>query len=159
MNAEKVYKTFCAGTGTSYKVVLKDNGVDVYNKNKLEHIFQFQKIFVGRNLLPQIFSEYKYTDEEGNTILLEIKKNTYIFIGEKILLFQSISPIVFYNSPCDNLSYPYALDEEGNCYLLIKDVVMLDWENKKYEDDPYQDYYSRNRNSKKSFKPLISQEI
>uniref|UniRef100_A0A6C0C961 Uncharacterized protein n=1 Tax=viral metagenome TaxID=1070528 RepID=A0A6C0C961_9ZZZZ len=69
-----------------------------------------------------------------------MKDNEYIYIGSEIFSFNTIDKIIDYVSPVGNndVPYPYAIDNNGNYYLLIENVILKG--EIKYED-PYNYYY------------------
>ena len=122
---------------------IHDNGgkpfkVVVDNKNKIATIYKqdmaieddfayepkqsmkikFIKIFVGnspRTKMTEISGGFGPIFN-GNSLLLLIKKDTYIFIGYKISQFIYDIPIVKYVSPVgrSDVPYPYAVDRDNN---------------------------------------------
>ncbi len=102
-----------------------------------------QHIFIGYS--PEcsmtVFSGAHGEKFDGNSILLHIRDNEYVFIGCKIFKFYSDN-IVKFVSPVGNndVPYPYAITENGHVYLLIEDVILL---NCLITDDfdPYTYYY------------------
>jgi hypothetical protein len=103
-----------------------------------------EKIWVGES--PQVqmteFSGCFGPDFKGNSILLHISENRYVFIGQFIFMFQSLFPIVEYVSPVGNndVPYPFAVDSQDNHYLMIEKSIFKDKTGKKHKD-PYQYYY------------------
>jgi hypothetical protein len=78
----------------------------------------------------------------GNSILLKINETTYIYVGHTIYSFKTKSPIAKYVSPIGNsdVPYPYAIDKNGEYYLLVEDVILKNVPNaQKY--NPYNYYY------------------
>lgn len=96
-----------------------------------------KRIFVGEDV---------YRDFRGNSILLKLSKNQYMHIGSNIFKFKTDAPIVEYYSPVGNsdVPYPWAVDSEGRCYLMIEGKILLtiidDVSNPEFE--PYDKYYS-----------------
>jgi len=82
----------------------------------------------------------------GNSILLWIKENEYVYIGESIFKFKSLAKIVKYFSPIGNSSvpYPYAVDEEERYYLLIENL-MIKHIPRGFKKDPYDYYYDKKK--------------
>lgn len=108
---------------------------------------EYNTIFIGkskRNAMTT-FSGGGGKDFAGNTILIKriTGDNEYVYIGERVLIFHTYSPIVKYESPVGNndVPYPYAIDTFGNYYLLIENVVLLS-PNKPQNMDVYTYYYS-----------------
>jgi hypothetical protein len=144
--------------GRPYKVEIDNNKTilnvfDNYEDSKTykKNIYssKYSNIWVGKS--PKIeMTEYSggYGKKfDGNTILIEIGNLQYVYIGEQILSFKSISPIKKYISPVGNndVPYPYAIDSEGYMYLLIENVIVHP--NQKTEnlfkksEEPYGIYY------------------
>lgn len=128
--------------------VYKQISNDVYESTPFLTL-QPQRIFVGTSpLIPMTeFSDGYGPEFDGNSILLEMdpKEKTYIFIGSEIFSFQSFDKIVKFVSPVGNndVPYPYAIDECGNCYLLLEDVVLK--LGSFTIQEPYQYYYKQSR--------------
>ena len=57
---------------------------------------------------------------DGNSILLKLSKNKYVYIGSLIYSFNAYNEITTFISPVGNndVPYPYAIDEKNNYYLL-----------------------------------------
>jgi hypothetical protein len=139
--------------GRPYKVVINpDNFVSVYKNDTNELLFnkKVNKVFIGKSPLNQMtkFSGGHGKDFDGNSFLLELDDNSYQHIGRDIFTFNSYNKIIKYVSPIGNndVPYPYAIDSDGNIYLLIEDVVLINTDQfkklyTKY-DDPYDYYYS-----------------
>ena len=94
------------------------------------------------------YSEGYGPEEDGNTILLHMGNNEYIYIGARIFSFKSLNPIVSFISLIGNndVPYPYAIDDKGNIYMLIEDVIIkfndkIKKQMKEY-DNPYDYYYN-----------------
>ena len=100
---------------------------------------KYKKIFVGKD------NNNKNT---GNSLLLQISKNKYIYVGSSIYMFQIDDTIISYKSPIGNsdVPYPYAIGTKYT-YLMIEKVYIdnkvLEGSFPKYIDtnDPYAKYY------------------
>lgn len=154
---------------------------DLYGKNKYEIEWAYiqlvakiipEKIFIGKNpLLKEIKNsiidnkyyfignrKYIYGNEyDGNSILLKLKKNKYIFISDYIYSFTSECEITeFISSVCltNSYSYPYAKDINNNYYLFnsFGDYKFLSVDHK--INDPY-DYYENLKISDRNKYPSI----
>lgn len=116
-----------------YKVdILPDKIVNIYGKiNKIDNIYtikpiltyRYNKIFIGKSPkcpMTEYSGGYGHS-YNGNTILLHIKNNEYIWIGDIIIYFESNSKIIEYISPIGNndTPYPYAIDVNRNYYFLV----------------------------------------
>ena len=146
--------------GRYYKVIVKSKNVTVmklrkqkddisdYSKNTrnfdreiLKNI-KFKNIFIGKNTnkFGSADSKKSYT---GNSLLLNIKDDNYMYIGTNIYLFTTETPIIKFYSIVGRSDVVYSFAYSDNkLYLLIESVCMNidDW-NKK--DDPYHLYYDK----------------
>jgi len=125
----------------------KKREIEVFREdnNCLIDIYTPERIFIGKSPKNKM-TEYSggYGKRfDGNTILLHLEYNIYLYIGDIIYTFQSESKIVEYISPIGNndVPYPYAKDQNENYYLFIEQVI-IKW-NKLIDefDDPYTYYY------------------
>ena len=142
--------------GKPFKVQIHPNNVvDIYRQDDDAHdLYHFtltvhpQKVFVGKSRLNSMtkYSGGHGSEFDGNSILLELDSNTYEFIGNKIFTFTTLVKIVSYESPVGNndVPYPYAIDEHGNIYLLLEDVVLKYITELSTYSDPYKYYYNLN---------------
>ena len=113
-----------------------------------EHVATFKplKIFIGESPLNPM-TEYSggYGPEfDGNSILLKMEQEKYIFIGDQIYSFKTENNIVKFVSPVGNndVPYPYAIDDKENYYFLLgDDTGILRLNNEKDKEDPYTYYY------------------
>ena len=164
MSTVKTYYTYDNGL-RAFKVVIDNKKVYVYKYKKYDentdttlyseksikyekkNFFKYKNIFIGKspkNKTTIASGGYgaKFT---GNSILLQITKNKYIFIGHIIFSFTSKSEIKKFVSPLGNndVPYPFAIDIDGRYYLMIEDVIIDKITNiKKYDNDPYEFYYN-----------------
>ena len=132
-----------------YKVKIRGNNVEILDNISIPNLplatFNVLKTFVGKSEVNEMtrFSGGYGSSFDGNSILLHLENNKYIFIGDRFISFQSLSPIVDFKSPVGNndVPYPYAIDQENNYYLLIEDVIILFNDNIINYEDPYSYYY------------------
>ena len=136
--------------GTPFKVEINENMVDIYSNNGSTPLLKrsARTIFIGESPMNKMttFSGGHGPDFLGNSILLELDDNQYEFIGKTIFSFSSLVRIVEFVSPVGNndVSYPYAIDVDGNIYLLIEEVVLLKHRiSAGEEEDPYSYYYKK----------------
>jgi len=114
--------------------------------------FDAKDIFIGESPKNKMttFSCGHGPDFIGNSILIELDTNKYEFIGSSIFSFSTLTKIIDFISPVGNndVPYPYAVDVDGNIYLMIENVVLKNHpqlsELLKVYDDPYSYYYSTN---------------
>ena len=146
--------------GRPFKCVIDRNSISIYkqkqrdsnNENTYEEkpslIFHPERIMIGRSPLNSMtkFSGGHGPEFDGNTILLDMGSNEYIYIGSEIWSFDAEEKIIDYISPVGNndVPYPYAIDTARNIYLITFDVMIVYRddvaEKMKQYDDPT-DYY------------------
>tara|TARA_B100001250_G_scaffold409116_1_gene432823 strand:+ start:656 stop:1453 length:798 start_codon:yes stop_codon:yes gene_type:complete len=134
----------------------EDTDESIYSEKSIKYLkkdyFKCKKIFVGKSLKTKITEMsgahgHKFT---GNSILLELGENKYVFIGKFVFSFKSYSPIKKYVSPVrgSDVSYPYAIDIDDRYYLMIEDVVIEKIPNiKLFDNEPYNYYYNISKNN------------
>ena len=164
-----------------YKVIVKDDSVSiyqeitnysfstnnsdvsvsnpkvVYSKKPLMNFENVKKIFIGKSLKNEMTtSSGSYGSKfDGNSILVNVKADDYIYIGHDIFSFKSFSEIIHYESPVGNnyVPYPYAIDIKNNYYLMIEDVVLInDTMKPKDKEQPYWYYYDLSSSIEKKIK-------
>lgn len=119
--------------GRPYRVVItgnqaavsteSDDGQQDYDNNPVLITF-FERIWIGGD------DEVDENDEHdfgfGNSVLLQLDAQTYLWIANLILTFEAFSPIVDFESPVfgSDMPYAWARDEEGSTYVLLEYVVL-----------------------------------
>jgi hypothetical protein len=140
----KKYYTLDNGS-KKYKVIISEKNIYIFSNN-IDWIFekhihsQNKQIFIGKNT--KKYSIYNGLFS-GSSILVEIKKNSYIFIGTKIIKFNTPEPIIEFHSIMGNSSvvYPFALTKNYG-YLILENIYLKrDFGNK----NPYDVYYKNNK--------------
>lgn len=135
----------------SINIYKKDYETNEYNDLILS--IEAKKVFIGKspkNAMTEFSAGWgEYFD--GNSILLYLGDNEYIFVGELIYSFKTKTPIVEFISPVGNndVPYPYAFDNELNYYFLIE-YGILKVEDDTKKDDPYMYYYDKLKKIKDS---------
>jgi hypothetical protein len=147
--------------GTPFLVFDYISRVDVYNQvyNAESNQYEIQgkimeskynKIFVGDNELNAPDYDLKKGTGRGNTVLLQVDKNKYIYIGDGIRSFTTKEGDVIqqYYSPVGNnaVPYPYALGQKY-AYLLLDDTY-IPLEMFDLTKDVYTQYYGFNLDKK-----------
>lgn len=109
-----------------------EGGYDFPKQLEPEIVMELEplEIFIGKspkNTSRVQFSEAYGKKFDGNTILLNMGDNEYIFINRNIESFKAKSKIISYVSPIggSGVPFPYAIDEKGNFYLLIEDDIIV----------------------------------
>lgn len=135
------------GVVNVYKEMPNESGLVSERKYSVDPIVSFDAkyIFIGKSPLNKMtkFSGGHGKKFDGNTILLHINDNNYVYIGAQIYKFKSFGKIIKYESPVGNndVPYPYAIDENGKTYLMIEDVVLNNFKKNSVYDNPYYYYY------------------
>ena len=114
---DRTYETHDNG-GRPFTIAINDDIATITHiESNTVYVQRFIQCFVG---------EADNHSEAGNSILLLVNANKYVYIGHKMFTFTSIALIITYRSPIGNsdVPYPYAIDEDGNVYLLIEDAVI-----------------------------------
>lgn len=158
---KKVYYIHDNG-GRPFKVTIEGNHLHIHKQmncdeetNKIIYTesptlsFKTKEIFIGKSPKNELTKDSGYGKKfDGNTILAKLKHHEYVYIGSEVFSFNTDHPIKSYVSLIGNndVPYPYATDSEGNIYLLIEDVILLNTETTKeglkQEDNPYYYYYA-----------------
>lgn len=86
---------------------------------------KYTTLFLGDNLLNDSKYEKKGKKSIGNTILVEVSKHKYIYIGNEIYSFETTEDIKSYYSPIGNndVPYPYAIGDKLTYFMLDKKTV------------------------------------
>jgi hypothetical protein len=116
-----------------------------FQYTKLVKKYNPSKIFIGnspRNKMTE-FSGGHGKKFDGNTILLHLSDNKYVYIGDGIWSFKSLYPIVKYVSPVGNndVPYPYAVDNKRNYYILLENGIVNNVSSN--DNDVYQNLWDK----------------
>lgn len=140
--------------GVAFIVFIKNKHIEIHkgeydfdeNINRMSTnpilTYDAEIIWIGRSPLNAMthFSGGFNNIYDGNSILIKLSNDEYIYIGREIYSFKPLAPIKYYVSPMGNsgTAYPFAIDKDENYYLMSEDVIML---KHKFTTDPYDDYY------------------
>jgi hypothetical protein len=140
--------------GEPFEVKVDNGAVIVYHHEEGDtEIWRHaspQHIFLGEDP----YSEKKDKDI-GNSVLVKIDKNNYVFIGKEIFSFKTTDEIKTFVSPIGNsdVPYPYAIGTKF-VYLLIENVF---FPVKRFE--PYGLHYGHKPQTTKLTKQMIQSRI
>jgi hypothetical protein len=101
----------------------------------------------GKAGASQTLFEPQGNEFDGNTILVKMNDTTYVYIGCKIMSFNTQNQIISYHSPVGNndVPYPYAIDSANNYYLMIENAILKSTQELhnflSNGEDPYEYYY------------------
>lgn len=85
---------------------------------------KYTRIFLGGKL-PNEFIDNGYDFDWGNSVLIHLLDDKYIYVGSQIYEFTSPLPILEYFSPIGNNDVPYPFARSCNeTFLMIEDVVL-----------------------------------
>jgi hypothetical protein len=115
---------------------------------------KYKNVFIGKSTKKYTYYSEPFT---GNSILIEIKTKTYIYVVDAIKLFHFEEPIIKYISPMGNsdVPYPFALTK-NYAILLIEDIIL---ERDFGDIDPYQVYYNHSKKYFPKYKKLKTKVI
>ena len=104
-----------------------DQPIFSYYYNQLLTQFYCQKIFIGRspkNNLTDYSGRYG-ARFNGNSILLHLKENQYLFIGHEMYQFTTQDEIIKFCSPIGNndVPYPFAQSKENVYFMLDQKFI------------------------------------
>jgi hypothetical protein len=105
--------------GRPFKVNITPSEIQVYENIDGKYKYfktwkNYLDVWVGEDSCDKKFSY-------GNSILVKLTKNKYLFIGMEIVSFTLNKKIVDFYSPVGNndVPYPWFTDEDHNVYLLV----------------------------------------
>lgn len=134
--------------------IKEEDGVEDYYVDKKILEIPYINVFIGDNLLNDKYSEKK-GKYKGNSILIEIKKGEYIYVGHEVYKFETHEKedIKRYYSPVGNsgVPYPYAVGDNNTYFMLDKKSIsneLLD-----LKKDAYGQFYGltvKDENKKKA---------
>ncbi len=128
--------------GTPFVARVTSGQIEVVSeaKNKVVLKTRYQKIFIGDNNLkePRAAPKGKYP---GNSILIRVSADNYIYIGSEIYGFKSPDTIKEYYSPVGNshVPYPYAVGDKYVYFML--DRIAVPKEQIDLTKDAYAQFY------------------
>jgi hypothetical protein len=141
-----------------YLVIIKDDLAEIYkgtkdnNYDKLYKKYKFIKKYIGKSSGLSKACAHKKEDSKlfnGNTILLQLTLNKFVYIGSKIYEFNIKEKVKKYYSPVGNndIPYPIILTDKYVYFMLDKQKILLDNipKNINYED-AYSSFYNINDN-------------
>jgi hypothetical protein len=133
-----------------YLVIIKDDLAEVYKSNKdnkyekLYKKYKFIKKYIGKSSGLSKACAHKKEDSKlfnGNTILLQLSLNKFVYIGSKIYEFNIKEKVIKYYSPVGNndIPYPIILTDKYVYFMLDRQKILLDNIPKNID---YEDAYS-----------------
>jgi hypothetical protein len=131
-----------------YDIETDGNDIEINFYTTLVKKFKFIKVFVGKspkNKMTEYSGGYgkKY---DGNSLLFQITKHDYIYVGHQVYKFSMEEKIINYYSPLGNSSVPYPyIKGEKNIYFMLDTFYLSKnyFKIKESETDLY-GYYSDN---------------
>lgn len=142
-NGSKVFSVYVYKDRVDVYKLIYNNNTDSYDLGKKIKSFEYNKIFVGDNILNLKLYAKKGTGK-GNTILLKNNDTKYAFIGSSIKEITIKDNLKKYVSPIGNSDFPYP-------YIIGSEYTYLIIENKYIPNNilnlkkcPYEQYYKNN---------------
>jgi len=138
--------------GNPFTVHVYKTQVEVYRENDNKLIFTFDhplKVWIGDSM-----SHDK--GDDGNSIVVQIKHDTYVYIGSEIYQFQlsdAKEKVVEYVSHIGNsgVPYPYLLTNKNIYFMCEKRYASRDiYSDEDIFNDPYIKFYESNSSKSKS---------
>lgn len=166
---ENTYTTHSNG-GRPFKVIIKEKGKDLFKvkvfavkydsesesseDEDCEESYQYyfigtylsDKVIIGKSPLNRMteWSGGHGPEADGNSLIFRnYGKDTYVYLGNGMYTFKPLSDIEKYISPVgpNDVPYPYAIDKEGNHYLMIEGVIIRNTKDNRDKLDSYKDNY------------------
>ena len=121
-----IYYTHDNGSNP-FKVVVKGKELHLYGCMRMDdwdaeyvyydfiNSFKCNKIFIGND--PEKVYDDVASKHPGNSIIAEIGKNKYLFIGESVYEFETSSPITMFRSPIGNNDVPYPFAQDDTLHI------------------------------------------
>jgi hypothetical protein len=140
----EVFYTYNNGT-RPFKVVVEDGKISIFSELKdSEGLYNPNVLFIAKPQTIMIGTDPRNPDYDGNSILLHLHSDVYVFVGYRIFQFQSLSPITHFWSRMGNSdNYPYAVTENNDIIFFMEDAVMkgvATKETKNAKHNPYVDF-------------------
>jgi hypothetical protein len=158
-----------------YRIHIEDKIVNVYDNTKycytdsddfsdsdeyndfenstLLKTYYVKQFFVGKSYKTETtrYSETANSHNDGNSILLYINNNEYVYINNRIHTFNSYGKIINFYAPVGNndVPYPYAVDEYNNIYIMSEEIMIpmtLELMSDMADDDDPSYYYYTHEN-------------
>lgn len=123
-------------------VTMNDIKDDIYIYD--HSITGFEKVFIGKSPLNPMtkFSGGHGPKFDGNSILVKMSKNKYIYIGSEIYSFNTTDEIIKYTSPVGNNDVPYPFATGTKRTYLMTENVYINNDDLKNLDNANEEYYS-----------------
>ena len=139
-----------------YLVIIKDFTAEIYKSNnnidnpkydKLYKKYKFIKKFIGKSSGLSKGCSHKKEESKlfnGNTILLQLTQNKYVYISKIIYEFKINEKVKKYYSPVGNndIPYPIILTEKYIYFMLDRQKILLDNIKIKDYEDAYSSFYN-----------------
>lgn len=160
VNAIKSYNILDNAAITYIAYTKPGSKIEVYNADKMGVItnkkvldVKYKKLFVGDNLLNDPLA-VKKGKQPGNSLLIQMGENKYIYVGTEIYSFETNEEIKKYYSPVGHtfVPYPYAVGENFSYFMLDKKTLpneLLD-----LKEDEYAQFYGHTIKDEKQKKVM-----
>ncbi len=154
--------------GRPFKVVIGTKDAWIYkcpeSNEKLIKQYKFKKVFIGKSTGKPRMADHEPNESKqfiGNSILLQLSGNKYVYIGDYIYEFSPEDEIVKYFSLVghSDVPYPVAVGTENVYFMLDKKYVPRDeFPDKMTNEDwegAYELFYGKSKQVKKGSRWVI----
>jgi hypothetical protein len=149
--------------GVPYRVIVGNHEITIIDNYADKFLMKLDtiEVWIGESpFTPTTKCSGCYGEKfKGNSILVRVSENRYVFIGHTVYSFETKYPIVKYLSEVGNndVPYPYAVDTENNFYLMVENVMLPVPE--QYHNDPYGYHYGNRTPGKRNQVPGYNMEV
>ncbi len=168
------------GRGISFCVYINKNYVDVYKFPKFDSEKYFTprfdknyykyftekvisikplEIFIGKSPKNIYTIQHKTygTKFNGNSLLIKVARNKYIYIGGEIFSFITKSKIIkfvseIYGNKFHYFTYPYCIDDQKNAYAILDTLMLTNYTGDDINDNPNKTAYALNSSQYDKYK-------
>jgi hypothetical protein len=130
--------------GKPFKVNISNESINVFNnetEKKLLTIKNYVKVFIG--------NDPEYPGSKGNSILVRVNEENYVYIGTSIYQFKPKEKILKFYSPLGNSDVVYSYGISENFIYLFAEKKVVKKQDVPPNEDPYYLMYQNFISSKK----------
>lgn len=120
----------------------------IYNKHIIT-IPKYEKVWIGANK-GKYANKHEY-EGLGNSILVHVSGNKYVFIGDHVLEFTATDKIKEFHGILGNsdVVYPFAIGEKNTYFFLEDKYLPITLFELQEGEDPYKTYFENEKSAKK----------
>lgn len=123
-NGDSCFRVKIADKVKVIKLEFDDNK---YIETDVEFEYDVENVYIGQSPKTKSTLYSKGYGIVGSSILLHIKDNKYIWVGNEVYSFTANAKINYFVSPVGNnyVPYPYAYDNDNNIYLFAEHIILV----------------------------------